>query len=91
MLHGVDCELSSQNGVSYHGKSDFVVVFMPIERFRKRFLLVIYLARFLINDFSVLTYGVAGKTATTTMLLKVNLHQVYEFNGLLRHFHFDQL
>jgi hypothetical protein len=37
MLHGVDCELSSQNGVSYHGKSDFFVVFMPIERFRKRF------------------------------------------------------
>mgnify|MGYP002810907533 CR=1 FL=1 len=48
--------------------------------FASDFLLVIYLARFLINDFSVLTYGVAGKTATTKMLLKVNL-RVYEFNG----------
>jgi hypothetical protein len=37
------------------------------------FLLVIYLARFLINDFSVLTYGDAGKMVTTTTLLEVNI------------------
>ena len=49
--------------------------------FASDFLLVIYLARFLINDFSVLTYGVAGKTATTTMLLLRSISECTSFTG----------
>ena len=44
--------------------------------------MAIYVDIFVGNDVAVLTYRVTGKTATTTMLLKVNL-QVYEFSGKL--------
>jgi hypothetical protein len=37
MLQWVDYHPGFQNGVSYHGQSVIFVVFMPIERLRKRF------------------------------------------------------